>query len=1591
MANGAGIPKSMAIVPEALRVSQFVQDTKTIQNSVSKMVGSVNRSLGRLSATSAALSGTQSRIDQINQGINANLATMNKWASGFDATNNVMTRFGTTIDQIGQRISRLSFQMERVGRSMTLFLTLPILGLGTATVKAGLDFEKGMLKVQNLVGTSAEDIALYRQEILSLSTVLGQLPTDLAAGLFAAASGFGAAGDPAQVLDVLEASAKGVTIGMGEMEDVARVTTAAMNAFADEGLSANQTVSAFAVAIQEGNFEVDKLATSLGNVLGTAKALGVPLSDVLAFISASTRFGTLPARSVTALNTALTNLLKPSKQNREVLDAYGLSIDEVKEKLAGPGGLAGLLINMRATMSEAEFVGIFGQRTLRSVLAITEGVEQGTTSLEGFSETYADIQARIRVETTDTAAVIAQLANEGIITWTEASRRISQLQQESTLDQGFLRTAETLGFKFQQIRAGIQSAFIGIFDAINAPLKLVADRIIEVIIQMNEWIAVNQDAVTVLVALAAAIAALGPALIIFAKIGQAIGFFTSVLGNFVRIIGLAVGGVIQLSVQAGVLAINIGVRLTQAFLLVGKAIYAAVLRMGLWIAAQAAAAAGSLVSWLGTVVGLLTTVGVQALAVAAAIGAIAAVGLAATGALSALWETLSGVAATVAESFTSNVDRARGWGSNIMEQFRIGIVEGFTALVQTLNEIGRILAEWLSPGSPPKIAPNIDDWGTKTMQEWIDGWLKADFDVFNQIQDKIETFLQSLAASAGQQDQEGAIARILLGTREAIAEAINQIRTLGAVTQATMDRIFTAIGSTTAELQEYVAATLAAAATTQELARAQERVNEINERYAQILKPIQEQLEAIDRQRQEISDAQEIERLERLLARGNLPEQVARLARLRLEEISLQQQQADVEVERDRELSIAEQQLAIAEDNNDAAQQRLEIAEEALGLQLKGFDLMAQMKKAVDSIASAVAKIPAKLDDIIAGGALSDIELPTPEQFDFGGGEGGPLEQIEEITSGLGDLQTELEELGVTWGLVWDAAGARVQLWRDTVVETWQTAKTSFYDKYGEVLDTLSREGTRTWSNLSGVFSRFWTKVEPDLKAFGALLQELGDEAVQKAPDYIVAISDVVNNNLIPALESVLDVVADTVLSGDFWAEIFGPPPEDDPIIRHLRTLGPEFRLFTDDMKAAWQETLDFFGIAEPPRMVQEYEGSALQSSVNTFMAAAGDAIHTAWTNATEPREDYVPIREFEGSPLQKGITTFWDAASELLDTAWKNATSPPDESVPLFEIFKTEKITPIVKNVGLVNTATSGLGIGFLTLGTRTDLARLAIEAIHLKVIALKDEALEFLRQKIEELRLKIEEWNIMGQLWWDKLNELILQVLDLALRIQEELMIALTDLYVYIAESVNVILEDLLGWFTDIKEYLKDKFEKVLGDVEKALGTLYSAVDSLISPLRTVIGLLKELWEWWNRTAVARAFGGGGGGGGGDGGGDAGGGGEAGAGAISQAAQAGIAAATTATAAGFTAQGNALPQSIASTAARTIGQAVSQAPTFVGGGRRAQGTAAPTVVANVGSTVAAGGGTVIQFGNVTINNEMDMATFEARVRNAVSTSMKS
>ena len=281
-----------------------------------------------------------------------------------DATqlNGALNRASLRLKTFGQGVKNLGSTLTRVAAPLAL--------VGGAAIKMGVDFDKSMTKIKSLVGVASQDVDKMRTTVREMAVETGVSSNKAADALFFITSA-GLRGKEA--MDVLHASLKASAVGLGEVSTVADLSTSALNAYSQSGLTAMEATNVLTASVREGKLNSEELASSMGQVLPVASGLGVSFNEVGAAMAAMSRTGTQASIGATQLRSVLNSLLKPSEGAKKQLAAFGLSAQGLRKQIKDEGLLSVLnTLKQRFEGNDEAAAKVFPNvRALSAVLNLT--------------------------------------------------------------------------------------------------------------------------------------------------------------------------------------------------------------------------------------------------------------------------------------------------------------------------------------------------------------------------------------------------------------------------------------------------------------------------------------------------------------------------------------------------------------------------------------------------------------------------------------------------------------------------------------------------------------------------------------------------------------------------------------------------------------------------------------------------------------------------------------------------------------------------------------------------------------------------------------------------------------------------------------------------------------------------------------------------------------------------------------------------------------------------------------------------------------------------------------------------------------------
>jgi hypothetical protein len=436
-----------------------------------------------------------------------------------------------------------------------------------------------------------------------------------------------------------------------------------------------------------------------------------------------------------------------------------------------------------------------------------------------------------------------------------------------------------------------------------------------------------------------------------------------------------------------------------------------------------------------------------------------------------LFEQLDGMVQRAAPAFLGLVGAAEtylgglaqsalSWGEGTIDSFAQGMWNAIGSVLDVLSSIGNAISYWLAPGSPPNLLPELDKWGTDAINEWLSGWGKGDFGVFNDLSSTLTSLIRSLPVPAG--DQVGVIPRIL-GTREAIAQAVEEMRTAGAVSASTMDAIVAQVGTADASVRAYLESMIKLEASNQAVSDAQAALNQATDAYAELLKPIDDQLASISEEQTQFDEDQKKAMLAKVLADpGALPAEKRRAA-LELERIDAERARRAAVLQGKATVDAAQTQLDAAKDAQAVAQDDFSARKAAITLMAEQNALLKEQLALLERLNKEAAG---------GGGPKPAGGKPGPAPgFKPGGFDLGDLIP-DSIKEKLAALQTAFE---VAWSGILAALQPAIDAWQNQVVPAWNHLVSAITDSMPDIESAIGEMvafvATELGVVLTGVFA----------------------------------------------------------------------------------------------------------------------------------------------------------------------------------------------------------------------------------------------------------------------------------------------------------------------------------------------------------------------------------------------------------------------------------------------------------------------------------------------------------------------------------------
>lgn len=277
---------------------------------------------------------------------------------------------------IERTFNRLGDNLQQAGRSMTLFVTAPVVaGFGLA-VKAASDFENTMSQLRIVSGATGVQMTALSEKAQELGrdvNLAGVTAADAAAAMIELSK---AGIDVNDTLGASRAVLQLAKAGQLDFGAAANFTAAAMNAFKIKGEDAIRVADTLANGANASQASLHDLALGMQQSSSIASLFGLTLEENVTALSLFANNGIRASDAGTSLKSMLLAIATPSKQAAEQMKEMGFSAYDAQGNFVGLGEISKRLQNSLKGMNDQQrqtALGIiFGSDAIRSASLLAQ-------------------------------------------------------------------------------------------------------------------------------------------------------------------------------------------------------------------------------------------------------------------------------------------------------------------------------------------------------------------------------------------------------------------------------------------------------------------------------------------------------------------------------------------------------------------------------------------------------------------------------------------------------------------------------------------------------------------------------------------------------------------------------------------------------------------------------------------------------------------------------------------------------------------------------------------------------------------------------------------------------------------------------------------------------------------------------------------------------------------------------------------------------------------------------------------------------------------------------------------------------------------
>lgn len=475
----------------ASTLGKNADETKALKKQLDDAEQSLSKSENQVRRNQSAIDGYNIQLNNATGKLNTMEAALKDANSALFDHTNLLARAGTALQKAGDKITTAGGKISDVGQTLTMGVTAPIVGVGVAAEKTGLDFEAQMSRVQAIAGATGDQLKTLTQTAMDLGQKTTYSDQEVAQGMENMASaGF-------SVNEITAAMPGMLNLAASSGEDLASSADIAASTLRGFGLAADQAghvADVLAKNAAQTNAAVADTGLAMQYIAPLAQNAGWSIESVTAAIGEMADKGIKGEKAGTALRGALTNLINPSTAQAAAMKEIGLQVYNASGKMNSLSNIIGQLQKGTAKMTNAQ-----RDQAIATIV--------GTDALSGMQALISD--------------------GSGALDAMTASLKDSDGAAQDMANTMLNNTKGSI----EQMKGSVENAGIALSKSLSPSVKEAADKVTDL---ANKFAKLPSSTQSNIVKFAALAAVVGPVTLGIGKLTDGVGKSITALGKGVK-------------------------------------------------------------------------------------------------------------------------------------------------------------------------------------------------------------------------------------------------------------------------------------------------------------------------------------------------------------------------------------------------------------------------------------------------------------------------------------------------------------------------------------------------------------------------------------------------------------------------------------------------------------------------------------------------------------------------------------------------------------------------------------------------------------------------------------------------------------------------------------------------------------------------------------------------------------------------------------------------------------------------------------------------------------------------------------------------